>query len=312
MERIQKTDLHIHLGGSWPMRYLQTIGDPDDVQKLKEFLSAMELKTETDYHKCFEAFALASKIVNSNSRVKDGTIELCRELAQNGVVYTEIRTGLKNYDGEGYETYLEAVMEGIREGCLNSSLQAYLILSLKRNSSVELAQETLRLLRKYRGVVVGLDISDDALLGDSSGIRSIIQTIHDLEIPVALHLGECCEETEEQQMNELRLFNPRRIGHGVFLCESAQEWIYSRRLPIEMCLTSAVQAHMITTPSEHPALKLLREGYPIAICTDDPLIFGTDHIKESELVARVSGSDLSVQEIERIHIQSLSYKFSAS
>jgi adenosine deaminase len=299
------------------MTFLETIGEREDVEKLKEFLAAMELKVETDYHKCFQSFALASKIVNTNVRVKEGTTHLCRQLAQNGVIYTEIRTGLKDLGGEGYEAYLKAVLEGIKEGCQSSPLEAFVILSLKRNSSEEIAQETLRLLQKYRGEVVGLDISDDALLGNSAGILSIIQAIHDQDIPVALHLGECCEETEEQQMTELRAFNPRRIGHGVFLCDEAKEWIFSRRLPIEMCLTSSVQAHMVTDPADHPALKLLREGYPVAICTDDPLIFNTDHVKENELVRRVSDAGrreegpLSLQELERIHLQSLSFKFSS-
>ena len=327
MEKIKKVDLHIHLGGSFPLSFLEKISlissidsstsppsltstPSSDFLALKNFLSQIKSKEETDYHSCFYSFSLVNKIISSNLfYLEEGTFALCQELIERNVIYIELRTGLKNYNNQGYEKYFLAVQNGIKRGCEGSQLIVKVILSLKRDSSVELAQETLRLIELYRSEIVGLDISDDALIGDKTGILSILPEIHRLNVPIALHLGECIEETEEQQLNELELFNPRRIGHGVFLCDKAKEWIFSRRLPIEMCLSSSVQAHMIQSENEHPALQLLLEGYPIAICTDDPLIFGTNHTEESLIVQRVLGN-VSNEYIENIHLRSLDYKFS--
>jgi adenosine deaminase len=306
METVRKNDLHIHLGGSWPMSFLEEIGDADDVRNLKSFLDAMDLKSETDYHLCFQAFGLAGKIVDSNEKVEAGMRALCLGLAADGVTYTEIRTGLKKYGSSSYEDYLAAVLRGLEAGCSGSSLTVNIILSLKRNSSLELAEETLRLVKKY-GRVVGMDISDDALLGDGSAILAIMEETRSLSIPIALHLGECREETEEQQMRELEMLQPARIGHGVFLCERAKEWIYSRRLPIEMCLSSALKAHMVECASQHPALELIRQGYPVAVCTDDPLIFRTSHSQESELARSLLG--YSVEQMQELHDQALAFRF---
>lgn len=134
-----------------------------------------------------------------------------------------------------------------------------------------------------------------------------MEEVHALHIPVALHLGECREETEEQQMRELTLIKPQRIGHGVFLCAKAKEYIYSKRLPIEMCLSSAVWAHMCDSAEEHPALALLKEGYPVIVCTDDPLIFRTTHTQESELAMRVLG--YSLKQMKELHENALLHKF---
>ena len=172
-----------------------------------------------------------------------------------------------------------------------------------------IAQETLRLIKLHPGVVVGLDVSDDALLGDSASIISILPELRELGIPVALHLGECSEETEAQQMMELEQFQPSRIGHGVFLTAPAKEWIFARRLPIEMCLSSAVQAHMVTNAMDHPALALLRSGYPVVVCTDDPLVFCTTHSEESELARQLL--QYSVEEMAELHVAALKFKFSA-
>ena len=134
-----------------------------------------------------------------------------------------------------------------------------------------------------------------------------MEEVKSLQIPVALHLGECKDETEDQQMNELIRIQPDRIGHGVFLCEKAKEYIYSRKLPIEMCLSSAIWAHMVDKAEEHPALTLLKDGYPVIVCTDDPLIFRTSHSQESELAMSVLG--YSVDQMAALHDKALQYKF---
>jgi adenosine deaminase len=134
-----------------------------------------------------------------------------------------------------------------------------------------------------------------------------MEEVRALNISVALHLGECHEETEEQQLRELTLIQPSRIGHGVFLCDKAKEYIYSRRLPIEMCLSSAVWAHMVERAEDHPAVSLLQEGYPVIVCTDDPLIFRTSHTQESELARRVLG--YSLQQMQELHSKALLHKF---
>lgn len=128
-----------------------------------------------------------------------------------------------------------------------------------------------------------------------------------LDIPVALHLGECKDETEDQQMRELTLIQPARIGHGVFLCDKAKEYIFARKLPIEMCLSSAVWAHMVDKAEDHPALSLLKDGYPVIVCTDDPLIFRTTHSQESELAMAALGH--SLEQMQRLHETALQYKF---
>lgn len=147
------------------MSFLETIGTPDDITNLKSFLQQMELKDGTDYHACFNVFTLVGKIVNTIGKIENGTAALCRSIAADGVSYVEIRTGLKDF-GSGYEEYLKAVLRGTKDGCEGTSLQVKWLLSLKRKCSMELGQETIRLIQKYgTDGVVGLDISDDALLG---------------------------------------------------------------------------------------------------------------------------------------------------
>ncbi len=167
------------------------------------------------------------------------------ELSQDNITYVEFRSGLKDL-GFGLEKYLQAVLKGIEQGRKASSLQIGLILSLRRNSSAFVAEETLRLAIKYREQgIVGLDLSGDSTLGEAENVFPVFLKAKELNFPITLHIGESPKEKAEQQMLELSLLQPDRIGHGVHLCDKAREWIEDKKIPVELCLTSAMQAGMI-------------------------------------------------------------------
>lgn len=150
------------------------------------------------------------------------------------------------------------------------------------------------------------------MLGDGDNICNIIHELHNNNIPITLHLGECNEETDIQQMKELTIYKPKRIGHGVFLCSEAQNYIYTNNIPIEMCISSALIAHMINNYDEHPALKLLKNNYPVIICTDDPLIFQTNLTNECNIIMKLLGYDINSPECfnKLNEIQQNSFKYS--
>jgi adenosine deaminase len=200
---------------------------------------------------------------------------------------------LKNL-GNGCEEYLNAVLRGIRQGEAKSPIKIGLVLSLRRDTSAAVAEQTIDLALQYRSQgVVGLDVSGDSVQGDGSAIFAAILRGKAQGLPLTLHIGESPKETPEQQMLELSMLQPERVGHCVHLCPEAQAWIREKNLLVELCLTSAVKASMITEPQDHPALSLLLQGHPVAICTDDPLIFNTTLIHEHRYVSQVTRLSLS-------------------
>ena len=188
------------------------------------------------------------------------------------------------------EGYLETVLRGIKQGCQGTDLQVGLILSLRRDSSAALAEETVNLALRYRERgVVGLDLSGDSTQGDGSGVFAALVRGRESGLPLTLHIGESPKETAEQQMLELTLLQPSRLGHAVYLCEEGISWIQANKTPVELCLTSAIKTGMIYQAHEHPALHWLQKGHPVAICTDDPLIFNTTLSQEYARVAEAAG-----------------------
>ena len=306
MKNIPKSELHLHIGGAWPLNYLKAISSPQEFTDLCLMLNQIQAG-KVDYHNAFSVFNLIGKIMYSDVLIENGVVALCKELLSDNVVYAELRTGLKDL-GSGLEGYLDAVLRGIKKGTQGEPLKVGLILSLRRDSNHSLAEHTINLALKYRDRgVVGIDVSGDSTKGDCKDVFPSLIKAKENHFPITLHLGESKKETASQQMLELLTLKPQRIGHGVHLCNDAKKWVKENKVLIELCLTSALKAGMVSDPKYHPALTFLLEGHPVAICTDDPLVFNTTLSEEYTKVAYQTG--LSGEQIQELQKQAQNYKF---
>ncbi|MBA2727425.1 MAG: hypothetical protein H0U49_04550 [Parachlamydiaceae bacterium] len=307
MKKIQKSELHLHIGGAWPLEYLRGISKPQEFTDLCLMLDKIQ-KSEVDYHNAFQVFSLISKIMKSDDLIENGVVALCADLLEDNVIYAEFRTGLKDL-GSGLEGYLEAVLRGIQRGTEDTPLKVGLILSMRRDTNAFIAEQTIDLALKYRDKgVIGIDLSGDSTQGDGKHVFQALIRAKENNLPITLHIGESKEETAEQQMLELLTIQPKRIGHAVHLCEKGREWIKEKNVLVELCLTSAVMAGMISDAKDHPAIQLLLEGHPVAICTDDPLVFSTSLSQEYAHIAMLTG--LLPEEIQELQKPIQNYAFS--
>ncbi len=301
LKKLPKAELHLHLSGSYPKSYLFSIATEEQKQKLENALT--QIRKSVDYHEVFHVFQLVNQIIDTEEKVQKGVEALCLALKEDGVVYAEIRSGLKNL-GEGPEAYLQAILEGMN--IQNSDhFQAKLLLSLQRNSSLKTVRETIDLALKYqdRGVI-GIDISGDSTIGQIDLILPDLLRAKNGGLPFVIHIGESPEEKD--QMLLLTTLNPVRIGHGVHLSSEASNWILSNRIPLEVCLSSSLLVQMIERYDQHPGVQFYRGGHPIVFCTDDPLLFSTSLSQELMLAYKEAG--LLKEEVEQIARDSLLYK----
>lgn len=209
--------------------------------------------------------------------------------------------------GEAQRFVKSPVNSAVVQGTKSTSLNTGVVLSLRRDTSATTATATVDLALKYRDKgVVGLDISGDSTKGDGSDIYPALRRAIAAGFPITLHIGESREESAQQQMKELTELQPKRIGHGVYLCPEALQWIRDHKIPLEMCVASAVKTGMIDDASLHPGLQLHKDGHPIVICTDDPLIFQVSLSEECATVAQLAG--LTTADISKLQEQAAAHQ----
>lgn len=301
-QEIPKAELHLHLGGSYPLEYVQSLATPEQKELLDTQLKL--IAGGVDYHEGFSIFSLIEKIVNTEEKIENGTAALCRSLKEDGVIYAEIRTGIKNL-GKGREHYLLSVLQGIEQE-LSDEFHARLLLSLRRNSPLEYAKETVDLALKYRHRgIVGIDISGISTVGEIELLLPELLRAKESGLFLTLHIGEHPLETKQLQV--LQTLQPHRIGHGVHLEPEALEWMLENKIPLEVCLTSSMCVKMIEKDALHPGLDYHFRQHPIAICTDDPLIFSTSLSQELDLFHKATA--LPIEKVEELARSSLDHAF---
>ena len=267
--RLPKVELHLHLSGAYPLDYLEEIASPSDFKQLKKYLDRNP--NDIDYHRWFDVFNVIEKIVNTEEKVEEGVVRLCHAMKDDGLVYLEMRTGLKDLGG-GLRGYFEAVQRGIARGMAESGLEVRLILSVRRFSSFSVAQETVSIAMEHYGKgVVAMDLSGDSGLGHVDEILPLLVEAKESGLKLCIHMGECQEERDQELI--IDMLSPDRIGHGVHLGIEAQEFMLKNKVPLEICLSSSAKARMIPHMRLHPGIAWRRTGHPVCICTDDPLVF---------------------------------------
>jgi adenosine deaminase len=302
--KTRKAELNLHLNGSYPLDYLQSIATPEQKEKLEKKLH--RVAKGVPYQEFFFVFNIVEEIVNTNQKVEDGVIALCDWLEKDGVNYAEIKTKLRELDHEcDCDGYLQSILEGIRKGC-TENFTARVLLSVHRDSTIEFTRHTVDLALKYRHRgVVGIDISGDTLVGNIERLYPELFRAKNLGIPLTVHMGE--SQLEWDQVSILANLQPQRVSQGVFLVPTAREIILANRVPIEVCLTASVLMDLIDDVTQNPGLQYALLGHPIVICSDDPLIFHTS--PSNELTVLYNTTLFLEEQVDQIARESFKYSF---
>lgn len=98
-----------------------------------------------------------------------------------------------------------------------------------------------------------------------------------------------------------------RIGHG---CSAVQDRELMRRLArdrilVECCITSNYQTGAVQRGQQHPIHAFLEAGVPVAVCTDNTTVSGTDQTRENEILL----DKLGLETIAAIHRDAESHSF---
>jgi len=98
-----------------------------------------------------------------------------------------------------------------------------------------------------------------------------------------------------------------RIGHA---CSAVKDPVLMRRLArdkilVECCLTSNYQTGAVAPEAKHPIVDFVEKGVPVAICTDNTTVSGTDQTKETALLRNY----FSLKDIARIHARAREYSY---
>lgn len=322
--RMPKCELHAHLNGSI---------DPKTLEKFSQSISAKDPTfiglSETERQlliprgsprsmdEVFKLFPIVHRLIQRKDELILATENVISDFAAENVVYLELRSTPKSNRWLSKRDYVEAIVESIkRQESKLGNIAVRLILSIDRRQSLDEAEEivdmAIEMSASNEAIVVGVELSGDPKF-DGRKFLPLFRKAKQASLSTTLHLAELPDCLDE--LGEFLLFRPDRIGHGTFIHNAAilvrqekcVDVVLRQKIPIEVCLTSNVTSATTSSFAGSHLNFYLKEGHPVALCTDDRGLMDCSLSGEFAIAARTFG--LSKQELFDISVASFKAAF---
>jgi adenosine deaminase len=306
IERLPKTDLHVHLDGSLRLSTILELAERQRVELPARdedgLRKAMHLGENcgslVEYLKAFDVTLRVMQNAESLTRI---AYELAEDAARESVRYMEVRYAPMLHTRRGLKltSVVEAVLEGLRAAQDKYGIESNVIICGIRNVSPESSLEMAELAVAYKGRgVVGYDLAGAEYDHPAKHHKSAFQLVRDNNINVTIHAGEAYGP--ESIAQAIHVCGAHRIGHGCRLRENGDllHYVNDHRITLECCPSSNVQTGAIRDLPSHP-LKLYYDlGLRVTVNTDNRLVTDTTVSKELWLCHTQMG--LTLKDLKQI------------
>ena len=301
IQKLPKTDLHVHLDGSLRLDTILELAEDqhvqlptDDRSSLFDMIYAGEVCNSLDDY--LKAFDITLSVMQTEESLERTAYELAQDAAQENVRYIEVRYAplLHTRGGLSLTRIVEAVLRGLRLAKRRHGIRYGVILcgirSMSAESSIRMAE--LAIAYKNRGVV-GFDLAGSEVNNPAKDHMRAFQLILSNNINCTAHAGEAYGP--ESIAQAIHACGAHRIGHGTRLIENGDllNYVNDHRIPLEVCPSSNLQTKAATSWETHPVDFFVDYGLRVTINTDNRLITDTTVSKELWLCHQKYGWSLS-------------------
>lgn len=307
LERLPKTDLHVHLDGSLRPETIHELAGIDRVDL--PFGSVAEIRRyftdelpERDLVAYLDRFDVTTAVMQTEPALERIAFELVEDAARENVWYMEVRYApiLSTKRGLSPRQVVDAVQRGLRRGQeVYPRTQAHQIICGLRHFEPERAVRMAMLAVEYKGRgCLAFDLAGAEKDNPAKRFREAFYLVRHANLNVTVHAGEAYGPESIHQA--LHWAGAHRIGHGVRLREDPDlvEYVRDHRIPLEMCPTSNVQTGAVAGIEQHPIREYFDRGLRVTVNTDNRLMSGTT--VTDELLLCAEGLGFTLEEIKRI------------
>jgi adenosine deaminase len=313
-----KTELHQHVDGSiplevtWRLMVQHRLNPVPTIQEMEKLL-VIQPEEEGGLLRYLDKFHYPLWITQFYENIVEVTQAIVEEAARHGVSLLELRYSpiIHTYAGLTLRQAIRAVLTGLNRGSAGGTMQVGLIIIAMRHHGPHiakiLARQAISESQQFHQNcgVIGFDIAGAEKGNPPRLFAEAYEIARKGGLGLTAHVGE--DEGPEMIWHAVDVLGVNRIGHG---CSAVRDPALMRRLAsdkilVECCLTSNYQTGAATRSARHPIHAFLEAGVPVALCTDNTTVSGTDQTRENALLAR----DLPLPAILGIHEEARRHSF---
>lgn len=296
IQSLPKAELHLHLEGCIPLETLLELARAKGREAEAGDLAQLEERFRfQDFEHFLEVFRWTVSLLTEAADYRLVAAAVGRELASQGIVYAEVMVGLGNsvrYGGHDPVELLRAAAEGFAEVEAECGIRICMHAASGRELGPEFLEQLVEPLASVRDELplVGFNLGGSERTHRLEPFRSVLGRLRDLGLTLSLHAGEVTDASDVRAALEL---GARRIGHGIRAVEDPglMERLDVEGVALEVCPVSNICTGAVESMELHPLPRLLAAGVPVTLASDDPVMFGTNLLREYREAAVLVGGD---------------------
>jgi adenosine deaminase len=312
IRRAPKVLLHDHLdGGVRPGTVIELAAEigylalPEtDAEKLAGWFR--DAADSGSLERYLETFAHTVAVMQTPAGLSRVAREAVEDLADDGVVYAEIRWAPEQHveGGLSLEEVVDAVLVGFRAGeqaaaQKGQQIRVGAIVTAMRHAARSLEIAELATAYRDRGVV-GFDIAGAEAGFPPTRHLDAFEFLRRENFHFTIHAGEAFGLPSIWEA--IQWCGTDRLGHGVRIVDDITaggklgrlaQYVRDKRIPLEMCPSSNVQTGAAPSIAEHPIGLLRKLHFRVTVNTDNRLMSGTSMTREMVQLVEAFGYDWS-------------------
>ena len=282
-------DFHLHLDGSLSLASVRELAAMQDIPVDTEdaaLLKRLQVNPGCrDLNEYLEKFDFPCSLLQTAGALTKCVSNLRRELAEQGLLYAEIRFAPQFHLGQGLTQ--DQVVAAAVAGLNGEGVKANLILCCMRGvGNHDKNLETVRVAKKYLGKgVCAVDLAGAEALFPTADFEDLFRLAARKGVPYTIHAGEAdgCGSVRTALS-----FGTGRVGHGV---RSTEEPALVRHLAaegvtLELCPTSNLNTSIFEKLADYPLMELMSVGVRVTVNTDNMTVSGVTLESEMEKLAQ--------------------------
>jgi len=315
IEKLPKTDLHVHLDGSLRLATIIDLAQQQQVElpatKPEELKKIVCCGTECkDLEEYLRAFAITLSVMQTEAALERIAYELAEDAAQENIRYMEVRYSpvLHIEQNLKLSQVCDAVNRGLRRAEADFKIVTRVIICGIRNMDPDISKRLANLAVAYKNNgVIGFDLAGAEYNNPARLHKEAFYLALNNNLNITVHAGEAYGPKSIHEA--LHYCSTHRIGHGTRLIEDGDllNYVNDHRIPLEICLKSNLDTKTVAALHEHPLAFYQDYGLRVTLNTDNRLI--SDTTLTDEYMLAIQELHLGYQDIKNIIINGFKSSF---
>jgi adenosine deaminase len=296
LAQLPKAHLHLHLAGAMRPSTLVELAEEQGRRLPAELLdptgTRLDVNAKRGWSRFQRLYDAARDVVAGPQEVRRLVREIAEDERAAGSGWVEVQVDPSSYAARlgGLQAAVEIVLSAMGEAERDTGVGMALVVAANRTRHPAEAETLARVARRFAGRgVVGFGLSNDETKGPPELFAKAFAIARDAGLLSVPHAGEL--RGIRSVVGAVEALGADRLGHGVRSVEDpvTMALLADRGVVLEVCPASNVALGVAGTLELVPVRELRAAGVPVALGSDDPLLFRSGLLEQYAAVRAQQG-----------------------